>query len=311
MPSAAPPNPRVVSHELDDHEYDDAIEDLFKDLPIERGSSNNNNSAPADPTKDIDQEVIVKKQRKPVPKLDETRLLSQDGIPRLRKITKSRLRFKGKGHEFSDVSRLLNMYQLWLDDLYPRAKFKDALVMVEKVGHSNRMKVMRKAWLDDTKPFRKDADIEEPVDLVMSGALPANTGEEGTNAVDGDDNDASFVEAERRRQATKDSDHGQSDSNNGPDDDELDTLLAENETSRSATHTQQGTRRENRGPFEQDSDDDNDDDLDALLAVESARDSTRVPPGVAESRNETMPNAKAIDDEFAAEEEIMADMDLW
>jgi hypothetical protein len=47
----------------------------------------------------IDEEIIVTKKRIPIPKLDENRLLSDPGIPRLRKISKERLRFKGKGHE--------------------------------------------------------------------------------------------------------------------------------------------------------------------------------------------------------------------
>lgn len=55
----------------------------------------------------IDEEVKVKKARAPTAKLDETRLLGEKGIPRLRKITKDRLRFKGKGHEVC-VDRFTN-----------------------------------------------------------------------------------------------------------------------------------------------------------------------------------------------------------
>jgi replication fork protection complex subunit Csm3/Swi3 len=47
----------------------------------------------------IDEEIIITKKRIPIPKLDDHRLLSDAGIPRLRKISKERLRFKGKGHE--------------------------------------------------------------------------------------------------------------------------------------------------------------------------------------------------------------------
>jgi len=53
----------------------------------------------------IDEEIIITKKRIPIPKLDDNRLLSDPGIPRLRKISKDRLRFKGKGHEV--CSRLL------------------------------------------------------------------------------------------------------------------------------------------------------------------------------------------------------------
>jgi replication fork protection complex subunit Csm3/Swi3 len=47
----------------------------------------------------IDEEIIITKKRIPMPKLDDNRLLSDPGIPRLRRISKDRLRFKGKGHE--------------------------------------------------------------------------------------------------------------------------------------------------------------------------------------------------------------------
>lgn len=47
----------------------------------------------------IDEEVVITKKRIPAPKLNEERLLSTKGIPRLENIAKERLHFKGKGHE--------------------------------------------------------------------------------------------------------------------------------------------------------------------------------------------------------------------
>ncbi|KAF2843134.1 Swi3-domain-containing protein, partial [Patellaria atrata CBS 101060] len=97
----------------------------------------------------IDKEITITKKRQPTAKLDISRLLSPAGIPKLRKISKDRLKFRGKGHEFTDVARLLNTYQLWLDDLYPRAKFADGLLMIEKLGHSKQLQIMRKQWIDE------------------------------------------------------------------------------------------------------------------------------------------------------------------
>jgi replication fork protection complex subunit Csm3/Swi3 len=48
---------------------------------------------------------------------------------------------------------MLNMYQLWLDDLYPRAKFADGLAIIEKLGHTKRIQAMRKQWIDEGKPI--------------------------------------------------------------------------------------------------------------------------------------------------------------
>ncbi|ROV86949.1 hypothetical protein VMCG_10769 [Cytospora schulzeri] len=100
----------------------------------------------------IDAEVsVAKKARAPRVKLDQERLLSQKGIPALRKRARD-LRLKGKGHEWGDASRLLSFYQEWLDDLFPKAKFLDALAMVEKAGHNKMMHKMRVDWVNEGRP---------------------------------------------------------------------------------------------------------------------------------------------------------------
>ncbi|EEP77731.1 predicted protein [Uncinocarpus reesii 1704] len=141
---------------------DDTFDDLFNyDPGIEEllgGPDDETNSAapPGGKADDlgIDEEIKITKKRAPAVKLDENRLLSQAGIPKLRKSADTKLRLKGKHHEFSDVARLLNFYQFWLDDLYPRAKFADGLAIIEKLGHSKRLQVMRKEWIDEGKPRR-------------------------------------------------------------------------------------------------------------------------------------------------------------
>ncbi|KAJ5201599.1 uncharacterized protein N7498_006262 [Penicillium cinerascens] len=135
-------------------DYDVGLDEIFQG----NGASNSNAAdakTSGDPTSlglGLDEEVKVTKKRQPVAKLDEGRLLSQPGIPKLRRAAKQKLRFKGKGHEFSDAARLLNFYQLWLDDLFPRAKFADGLTMIEKLGHSKRIQTMRREWIDEEKP---------------------------------------------------------------------------------------------------------------------------------------------------------------
>ncbi|KAF2208133.1 hypothetical protein CERZMDRAFT_87874 [Cercospora zeae-maydis SCOH1-5] len=310
MPSAALSNSRAASPQPDelDRLFDDdqAIEEFFHDLP--RNGTDNNTER--EPTRDEDQEVQVKKKRVPIPKLDEDRLLSDAGIPKLRKIAKSKLKFRGKGHEFTDISNLLNTYQLWLDDLYPRAKFRDAVKMVEKVGHSKRMQVTRRAWLDDTKPYRKEltpppegqifgttangaADEHQP--SVASAGVGVDTrqrhdgdGEPGDDELDALMADAAGASTNERH-ALKPS---------GPfeeDDDELDALLANTET---ATNSHPVHKTVRRMPFEDEPDDD---ELDALMAEETASLS---------KSSKTVPTATTQgDDDFADDEEAMRD--IW
>lgn len=61
------------------------------------------------------------------------------------------------------MARLLNVYQLWLDDLYPRAKFADGLAIIEKLGHTKRMQTMRREFINEGKP-------QESLDSLGQGA---------------------------------------------------------------------------------------------------------------------------------------------
>ncbi|EXJ58794.1 hypothetical protein A1O7_06224 [Cladophialophora yegresii CBS 114405] len=231
-----------------------------------------------DDTLGLDSEIKIKKQRKPIAKLDEARLLSAPGIPKLRAdarmpnfLTK-KLRIKGKGHEFSDVAKLLNYYQLWLDDLYPRAKFADALQLVEKVGHSRRMQVMRKEWIDEGKPWylrekeakkkaekeERDREKETEEKYVGDEALVNGANNEPRNTGTVGEDDSLFIPESRSKGAAEDQDAGL------PEDDELDALLAQQEgrtTPRRLTAPKRIVEDDSEG----------EDDLDALLAEQETR----------------------------------------
>lgn len=180
--------------------------------------------------------------------------------------------------------------------------------MVEKVGHSKRMQITRKAWLDDTKSSRRAlspdpqtagaeraADRENSIfgDLDTTAApasrdqpgedeLDALMGESGTNSAMGQQRNESFGGDE-------------------PDGDELDALLAENAPSRPVASAAQTIAR--RGPFEQDSDDE--DELDALMA-EQATSNVRGTNAELRPAIDSAPNDSNND--FADEEEVMASM---
>ncbi|PYH47270.1 Chromosome segregation in meiosis protein 3 [Aspergillus saccharolyticus JOP 1030-1] len=141
----------LTSHDDSLFDYDAGLDATWKrptTEPIAKPFGENSTM----PILGVDDKVKVSKHRRFVAKLDESRLLSHSGIPKLRRTSRQRLRLKGKGHEYSDVARLLNFYQLWLDNLYPRAKFADGLAIIEKLGHSKRMQTMRREWIDEEKP---------------------------------------------------------------------------------------------------------------------------------------------------------------
>ena len=204
--------------------------------------------------------------------------MTKPGLPKLHDLAKSghfakKLHLKGKGHEFTDAARLLTYYQLWLDDLYPRAKFADALQLVEKAGHSKTMQRQRKDWIDEGKPSyirdrerRKEMDAAEAAEegeYTMSGGL--NPADAGANEAHGENGQS--PPASGAKDATDEGDLFIPDAedpvrnDNEPDEDELDALLADRDDNTSRPQ-----------PAAQYSD--SEDDLDALLAAHDAR---RVP----------------------------------
>ncbi|KAK3950527.1 replication fork protection component Swi3-domain-containing protein [Pseudoneurospora amorphoporcata] len=185
----------------------------------------------------IDKEIdVTKKARVPRVKLDDARLLSDKGIPKLRK-TAPKLKLKGKGHEFSDAARLLSFYQEWLDDLFPKATFVDALAMCEKAGHKTTLRNARLKWIAEGKPrstgveYEEDGDREErssaaPIQPTRMAPIfeKAAGARSKTPTADDDDlfGDDIYNATPRRNQPA-------AAPGDVPDDDDMDALMAEAE----------------------------------------------------------------------------------
>ena len=165
------------------------------------------------------------------------------------------------------------MYQLWLDDLYPRAKFADGLTIIEKLGHSKRMQTMRKTWVNEAKP----KDIYEETDLMDASKahlrLSKNASDQAPNATS-----APMLS-------------GEGDNSRGPEAVETaDSFEGHNNVEESlfVSDDEGGSGPSNmEGPM---------DDLDALLAEEAPQN----PPAGSSANND-------FDDEM----EAMADFDVW
>jgi replication fork protection complex subunit Csm3/Swi3 len=134
--------------------------------------------------------------------------------------------------QFSDISMLLRTYQLWLDDLYPRAKFADGLAIIEKLGHSKQLQMMRKQWIDEAKPNPFADDLEpqhaptatNPVsDTVPPGETNGQT-EAAARIDDSMDHGLPTIQTDRHIEPVKQPAEDELDQ---PDEDELDALLAE------------------------------------------------------------------------------------
>ncbi|KAI8627102.1 Swi3-domain-containing protein [Xylariaceae sp. FL1651] len=273
-----PEPPKVPTNSIDNYDIDD---DPFADSGDEGVPKNGSADTTSKKRKDasglgIDEEVSVsKKPRVPRVKLDETRLLSENGIPRLRSKAQ-KLKFRGKGHEFSDTARLLSFYQLWLDDLFPKAKFLDALNMVEKAGHKKYLRLKRIEWIDEGKPrsaglgdddllFGNSNQPEERDPAIFPARVAPifqNKTTERAKTPIGDDpfDDEDLYDATPRR-LTNNARGTTSQAAGEPDEDDLDALMAEEEAQRTTSTSLFGNGKTSQARAEPE-----EDDLDALMA---------------------------------------------
>ncbi|KAL6874578.1 Swi3 domain-containing protein [Trichoderma longibrachiatum] len=315
MPSAAAFE-RLLDHgdDLDDYGLDDS-DNPFASPPPE--SSTKKRKEP-DSGLGIEEEVSVQKRaRVPAVKLDEERLLGPDGIPKLRKRAAG-LKLKGKGHEFSDASRLLSFYQLWLDDLFPKARFLDALAMVEKAGHKKALVTARNEWINEgrAKASNNNDDEDDDFDfgaVTISGdsqTVPKDSDQRTQKTPDRDNDvpdDDDLYDATPRAPRSTNALRA-APSNDAPDDDDLEALLAEAESMDSrpgpAAPTAAAAKQKNRSGAEED-----DDDLDALIAEAEERDRSS---GQSTGKNAGSSASADQGHDFADEEEAMQEMEgLW
>lgn len=221
---------------------------------------------------------------------------------------------------------MLKLYQLWLDDLFPKARFLDALAMVEKMGHKRQLQVARMDLINEGQPksVHEDSLFDEPAlprtekdsTRALTKLAPMfenatterpKTPERGSGTVDIDNlYDATPLAARPKPAAAASLFGGGStslfggdkskDDNDVPDDD-LDALMAEAEAENTTKSTQSVVMRV----------DDDMDDLDAWMAEAEADGSSRPTEPVAASFQKPAVQR----DEFEDDLDAMAEMEGW
>lgn len=196
--------------------------------------------------------------------------------------------------QYSDLACLLNVYQFWLDDLYPRAKFADGLAMIEKLGHSKRIQVMRREWINEGRPRERYGNTDVPHDGPQVTKVSQEAGNTSTAT------SANHIRGDSKLRGSS-----------APTDDDLyeaspprQQPTANPNSSIESTSVGQASHSGTNNDIPKD-------DLDALLA-EASTDNTRDVP--ASSASSSRPNAmlSSKKDDFDAEMEVMADMDdMW
>ncbi|CAN8099984.1 unnamed protein product [Discula destructiva] len=264
----------------------DLDDDLF-------GSPRDSNKRKSPGDVNVDEEVsVAKKVRAPRIKLDQDRLLSQKGVPALRKRAKG-LKLKGKGHEWGDAARLLSFYQDWLDDLFPKAKFIDALGMVEKAGHNKQLQRQRVDWINEGRPKTS----------VVDGGGDADADADATEQPAGES---------APKQATRIAPIFDKPAGGRPGTPDLDDIFGDEEDIYNATPVAGG--KSGAAPMAT-GDEPDEDELDALMAMDEPSgpsNSTVAPSGAVKSlfgdgKPKPLPRAQPQPDEFDELDALMAE----
>ena len=207
--------------------------------------------------------------------------------------------------QYSDASKLLAFYQLWLDDLFPKARFLDALAMVEKMGHKRQMQIARMEWINEGRPrtsVHEDSLFDQPALLA---------GENGGREKTASRIAPIFEKTATERPKTPEADAGA--------DEEMEDLYGA--TPRIARQPAQEEAEKSTfgvpsrggslfGPAKVPAVDDGppEDDLDALLAQEDMMQAeSAMEQGPTTARKIAPQESSNFDDD----EEAMADFDMW
>ncbi|XP_077173424.1 TIMELESS-interacting protein [Paroedura picta] len=81
--------------------------------------------------------------KRPMPKLDAQRLISERGLPALRNMFDN-IKFKGKGHEAADLKLLIKHMEHWAHRLFPKLHFEDFVEKVECLGNKKEVQTCLK-----------------------------------------------------------------------------------------------------------------------------------------------------------------------
>ncbi|XP_074822695.1 TIMELESS-interacting protein isoform X2 [Natator depressus] len=150
-------------------EYDDTEDETFPPLPPPsspgrddvEGALANEEQDGNKPSQTKDSTVSIQKAvKRPIPKLDAQRLISERGLPALRHVFDN-AKFKGKGHETEDLKTLLRHMEHWAHRLFPKLQFDDFMERVESLGNKKEVQTCLKRIRLDLPILHEDFTSNE------------------------------------------------------------------------------------------------------------------------------------------------------
>ncbi|XP_015198550.1 TIMELESS-interacting protein isoform X2 [Lepisosteus oculatus] len=167
-------------------DYENTEDEAFPPLPPplspgREGSGGDGDDLPngedAGETSRLDEAPIAKRRavKRPQPKLDSQRLVSERGLPALRTLFDN-VRFKGKGHEAEDLKLLIQKMENWAHRLYPKLQFDDFIDKLESLGSKKEVQTcLKRIRLDMPLTHEdfvgKDDEAEEEERAVRESSM--------------------------------------------------------------------------------------------------------------------------------------------
>ncbi|XP_067411645.1 TIMELESS-interacting protein isoform X2 [Emydura macquarii macquarii] len=158
-------------------EYEDTEDETFPPFPPPsspgrddvEGALANEEPDGNKPSQMKDSPVSTKKAiKRPIPKLDAQRLISERGLPALRHIFDN-AKFKGKGHETEDLKKLLRHMEHWAHRLFPKLQFDDFIDRVESLGNKREVQTCLKRIRLDLPILHEDFTSNEGIEVGNNG----------------------------------------------------------------------------------------------------------------------------------------------
>ncbi|XP_034987998.2 TIMELESS-interacting protein [Zootoca vivipara] len=119
-----------------------------------------------------DSSVTRRSIRRPAPKLDADRLVSERGLPALRNMFDN-VKFKGKGYEEADLKALVRHMEHWAHRLFPKLPFEDFVDKVESLGSKQPVQACLKRIRLDLPMLHEEFTSNEGEDGGSNGPKPA------------------------------------------------------------------------------------------------------------------------------------------
>jgi len=125
---------------------------------------------PSDPAQLLGAAAAARQKQKR-PKLTYEDLKKSSGLPEIYHnfSTVFKSNFRGKGHELSDLRRLLEMYKRWQDRVFPHGSFDNFIATIEKIGATNIVKKDMSDMRIDLLKTVEDTLAEEPTAARAEG----------------------------------------------------------------------------------------------------------------------------------------------